>query len=348
MPSGPGSPCAQARYPENSPKTPVKKSISKTRAKTKDTICLICEFCLIGERCTYNVEQHSGLRQKLESILEETIDCNANSCRVCRPCGRRVEALDKKFNVVMEQVREIRGKYSSACLRNVTVKRLSKASPSPKAYKKPRQGRLLVSTSKDDDEDLMGCFQPLPVATEGSESTQNSEALPISIAGEKKPPTEKVPVQVIISYPSGEQKKIVDGVGNAVQNGPVLPSVTVASKLKELGKDHDQELLKWKQSLERDDEIKRGTEILKAEIDALTYLPELPSAAELQAYAEELKKDPLLTAPTTCTSYQLLPMDALTQSSPVNTGCKLLKFGMRIVSPRLLYVISAQSCRIVA
>lgn len=91
---------------------------------------------------------------------------------------------------------------------------------------------------------------------------------------------------------------------------------TVASKLKELGKDHDQELLKWKQSLERVDEIKRGTEILKAEIDALTYLPELPSAAELQAYAEELKKDPLLTAPTTCTSYQLLSLDALTQSSP--------------------------------
>lgn len=133
----------------------VKKSISKTRAKTKDKICLICGICLIGERCTYNVEQHSGLRQKLESILEETIDCNANSCRVCRPCSRRVEALDKKFNVVMEQVREIRGKYSSACLRNVTVKRLLKASPSPKAYKKPRQGRLLVSTSKDDNEDLM-------------------------------------------------------------------------------------------------------------------------------------------------------------------------------------------------
>lgn len=147
MISSPGNSIVDLPGVFSSPKTPVKKSISKTRAKTKDTICLICGICLIGERCTYNVEQHSGLRQKLESILEETIDCNANSCRVCRPCGRRVEALDKKFNVVMEQVRELRGKYSSACLRNVTVKRLLKASPTPKAYKKPRQGRLFFLLS---------------------------------------------------------------------------------------------------------------------------------------------------------------------------------------------------------
>ena len=91
---------------------------------------------------------------------------------------------------------------------------------------------------------------------------------------------------------------------------------TVASKLKELGKDHDQELLKWKQSLEQGYEIKRGTELLKSEIAALTYLPELPSAAEFQAYAEELKQSRPLTAPTTCTSHPLLALDALTQSSP--------------------------------
>lgn len=184
-----------------SPKTPIKKSISKCRAKTKDTVCLICGICLIGERCTYNVEQHSGLRTKLESILEETIDCKVNSCRVCRPCGRRVEALDKKFQVVMEQVRELRVKYSSVCGRNVviTVKRMSKGSPSrsPKAYKKPCQGRLLASTSKEDDEDLTGCFKPLPddVAMEGT-GTPNSETLLMPMAVAKKTPTEKVPVQV--------------------------------------------------------------------------------------------------------------------------------------------------------
>ncbi|KAK2551936.1 hypothetical protein P5673_026930 [Acropora cervicornis] len=39
---------------------------------------------------------------------------------------------------------------------------------------------------------------------------------------------------------------------------------TVVSELKELGKDHDQELLNSKQQLEWDNEIKKGTDMLKA------------------------------------------------------------------------------------
>ena len=102
--------------------------------------------------------------------------------------------------------------------------------------------------------------------------------------------------------------------------------LTVASKLRELGKDHDQELLKWKKTLEWDDEIKKGTEMLKAEVDSLTYLPELPSAVEFKAYVEELKCDSLSTSPTgptTCTS-----SDALTQSSmsTLDTSCLNLTF----------------------
>ena len=86
--------------------------------------------CLIGERCTFNVQQHSGLRQKLESILEETVDCNVYSSRVCRPCGRRIESLNKKYQVVMEQIRELRGKYYLACRKStITVKRMSKSHP---------------------------------------------------------------------------------------------------------------------------------------------------------------------------------------------------------------------------
>ena len=38
--------------------------------------------------------------------------------------------------------------------------------------------------------------------------------------------------------------------------------------------------------------------MLKDEMNALSYLPELPSAAEFQAHAEELKQP----APTTSTS----------------------------------------------
>ena len=103
-----------------SPKTPVKKS----RSKTKDTICLI------GEGFTFNAQQHSDLHQKLESILEETVDCNVYSSRVCRPCGRRIESLNKKYQVVMEQIRELRGKYYLACRKStITVKRMSKSHP---------------------------------------------------------------------------------------------------------------------------------------------------------------------------------------------------------------------------
>ena len=65
----------------------------------------------------------------------------------------------------MEQVQELRGKFMSACRKNFThtVKRMSKTSPSPKAYKKSRQGGLFVSTSKDNcEEDLAESFQLLP------------------------------------------------------------------------------------------------------------------------------------------------------------------------------------------
>ena len=79
----------------SSPKTPIKKSVYKIRSKAKDTICLVCAISLIGERCTFNIEQHNGLRQKLESVLEHDINFKASSSRICRPCGRKVEALEK-------------------------------------------------------------------------------------------------------------------------------------------------------------------------------------------------------------------------------------------------------------
>ena len=74
----------------------MKKSFYKIRSKAKDTICLVWTISLIGERCTFNIE-NSGLRQKLESVLEHDIDFKASSSRICRPCGRKVEALEQKI-----------------------------------------------------------------------------------------------------------------------------------------------------------------------------------------------------------------------------------------------------------
>lgn len=62
---------------------------------------------------------------------------------------------------------------------------------------------------------------------------------------------------------------------------------TVATKAKQVGKDHEKELLEWKKSLEYDYEVKRGTAMLKAGIEELAYLPERPSAADVQAHLEK-------------------------------------------------------------
>ena len=122
-----------------SPKTPVKMVTSKTRAARKDLVCSLCGMSLVGERCTFNVENHPGLRVKLESILEESINVTVQSSHVCRPCGRQMESLEKRYNVVMQQIREFCAKYSSSCSKMVSVKRLSKSSPSPKHTRKLAQ-----------------------------------------------------------------------------------------------------------------------------------------------------------------------------------------------------------------
>ena len=121
-----------------SPKTPVKKVMSKTRAARKDLVCLLCGMSLVGERCTFNVENHHDLRVKLHSILEESVDFTVQSSRVCRTCGRQTESLEKRYSVVRQQMKEFRAKYSSPCRKMVSVKRLTKSSPSPKAHKKIR------------------------------------------------------------------------------------------------------------------------------------------------------------------------------------------------------------------
>ena len=113
----------------------------------------------------------------------------------------------------MEQIWELRGKYYLACQKsNITVKGISKASPSPKAKKKPRHGQLVPSASREDDDDLMACFQPLPddFMMEVSESTPNGEAL--HMAFEKTPPTEKVHVKVSAYLSSFLKKKQAQGL----------------------------------------------------------------------------------------------------------------------------------------
>ena len=87
-----------------SPKTPVKMAGSAVR---KDTICLLCGTSLVGDRCMFNVLQHVGLLQKMERLLDDQLNTNVQSSRVCRPCGRKVESLAKK-EVLTEQLKLLR------------------------------------------------------------------------------------------------------------------------------------------------------------------------------------------------------------------------------------------------
>ena len=189
----------------SSPKTPVKKVTSKTRAARKDLVCLLCGMSLVGERCTFIVENHPGLRVKLQSILEDSVDFTVQSSRVCRTCGRQTESLEKRYTVVMQQIREFRAKYSSSRRKMISVKRLTKSSPSPKAHKKIRSGRLslLSSNCNDEDEDLTTLFQPLPDIVECTKPMEIMEPLQLKLPeqlsakeGPMKSSSDKVPVQV--------------------------------------------------------------------------------------------------------------------------------------------------------
>lgn len=86
----------------------------------------------------------------------------------------------------------------------MTVKRLSKASPSPKAYKKPRLGQILAPTSKEDDnDDITACFQPLPddAAMEGSDSSMSAN-IEVLLPVAERSPTEKMVVLMSVHWTS--------------------------------------------------------------------------------------------------------------------------------------------------
>lgn len=128
------------------------------------------------------------------------MDLTVQSCRVCRPCGRQTESLDNRFSVIRQQIGEFRSKYSLSCRKAISVKRLTKSSPSPKTHKKIRSGRLsLFSVCKGDDEDFKDSFQPLPDNLDTAEhnSSQPMEIVePVPTAKHPKTSPEKVPVQV--------------------------------------------------------------------------------------------------------------------------------------------------------
>ena len=131
-----------------------------------------------------------------------------STCRVCRPCGRQTEALDKRFSVIRQQIGEFRSKYSLSSHKAISVKRLLKSSPSPKAHKKIRSGRLsLFSVCEGSDNDSTDSFQPLPDTVDTAECNSSKPMEVVEPVPQKPLPlpsskdrrnnaSEMVPVQV--------------------------------------------------------------------------------------------------------------------------------------------------------
>ena len=178
-----------------SPKTPVKRAGS---AVWKDTICLLCGTSLMGEWCTFNVLQHVGLLQKWKDSSTINLTPMFNQA-VCRPCDRKVESIAKKKEVLTEQLKDLRAKYQTARHKTSHVKRLSKASPAPRARKKLRSPLTLQSSETDcedipgDDDNNIEIKQSPHVAKDLSKVHPQTE-MAINVASECEPLSQKVPV----------------------------------------------------------------------------------------------------------------------------------------------------------
>lgn len=83
---------------------------------------------------------------------------------------------------------------------------------------------------------------------------------------------------------------------------------TLALKMKDLGKNHDMELIQWKSRLELKNEVKRAHDIVREELSSLSYLPELPSKDDFRCYAEQLKTSETVVPCTSDSTCSYLPL----------------------------------------
>lgn len=61
--------------------------------------------------------------------------------------------------------------------------------------------------------------------------------------------------------------------------------------MKELGKDHDKELIQLRSSLVLENEVGRACNMVREELSRLSYLPEIPSVDDFKCCVEQLKAE---------------------------------------------------------
>ena len=135
----------------------------------------------------------------MERLLDDQLNTNVQSSSVCRPCDRKVESIAKKKEVLTEQLKDLRAKYQTARHKTSRVKRLSKASPAPRARKKLRSPLTLQSSETGcedipgDDHNNIEIKQSPHVAKDLSKVHPQTE-MAINVASECEPLSQKVPV----------------------------------------------------------------------------------------------------------------------------------------------------------
>jgi len=97
----------------HSPKTPTKR-VNRRVKTTKDYPCLLCGVNLLGLKCTFNLRSNTHLLHITETLLENNINLDVQSERMCKPCANRVESLYKRNRVVLAQIEDIKSKYDNA------------------------------------------------------------------------------------------------------------------------------------------------------------------------------------------------------------------------------------------
>ena len=134
-----------------SPNTPV-KSAKRTNftSKEKDAFCLCCGTCLAGIKATFNLTSCRRLFDQLKELVKGPVNLNVQSCRVCRPCGRRIETLFNKSIVLNTELQALRRKFKCSAEKcdftthHVEAEKFIKrcAKNTPEQPKKRTKGRL--------------------------------------------------------------------------------------------------------------------------------------------------------------------------------------------------------------
>ena len=156
---------------DRSPETPIKCGKRNLRATENNSCCLCCGINLHGAGSTFNIQTNKVLRKKIADLVQDELDPDNQSTRVCKVCFRRVESLSKKSADLCGDLTEFRQSFARINIATTFVKRLAKSSPPASSHlpKRRRVCRKLFSSPEE-------VSQPEPQGKSCSVAKETSDA----------------------------------------------------------------------------------------------------------------------------------------------------------------------------